>query len=229
MRSQARKPATPESLANSSTAKVVRDRPGSERRLIEAVGEIIAREGFDALGARNVARQAGLDPKLVRVYFGNLDGLLDAYADSTQHWPSVEELTDDGAIADLPLAQRAARVLTNLARAFQARPMLHELLRAELSHQNQLMARLKARRQEVSMEVTRRYFADLAASRGGVEGTDLLGLMAAAIHYLAIRVAHPDQGFLNLGIARPEDMARLTRLIDAVCETCLGEPSPATP
>ena len=212
-----------EGTADAPAAKIVRNRPGSERRLVEAIGEIIARDGFEALGTRNVARHAGLDPKLIRVYFGNLDGLLNAYADSAQHWPSIEELTDNGAIADLPLAKRAARVLINLAKAFQARPLLHELLRAELTHENGLMTRLKARRHELAVEIADRYFTDLDKTRNGIDGTALLSMMAAAVEYLAIRVVHPDNGFNGLGIEHPEDMARLTKLIEAVCETCLGE------
>jgi AcrR family transcriptional regulator len=209
-------------IARAPSVKAVRDRAGSERRLVEAVGEVIARDGFDGLGARNVARQAGLDPKLIRMYFGNLDGLLDAYADSSQHWPTIDELTEGGAIAALPLDQRAARVLTNLAKAMQTRPLLHELLRAESTHQNELMLKLKARRDEVASEISRTYLGGLGTTRTGVDAWALLSVMAASIHYFAIRVAHPEKGFNGLGIERPEEMARLVKVIEAVCATCLG-------
>lgn len=64
-----------------------RDRPQRERRLINAVGEIIAEEGFDQLGINKIAQKADVNKILIYRYFGGLKGLINAYV--TQNKPVV--------------------------------------------------------------------------------------------------------------------------------------------
>ena len=52
----------------------------SEVQLIEAVSTIIAEEGFSKIGINKIARTAGCDKVLIYRYFGNLDGLITAWA-----------------------------------------------------------------------------------------------------------------------------------------------------
>lgn len=52
----------------------------SEVQLIEAVSAIITEEGFSKIGINKIARTAGCDKVLIYRYFGNLDGLITAWA-----------------------------------------------------------------------------------------------------------------------------------------------------
>lgn len=52
----------------------------SEVRLIEAVSKIITEEGFSKIGVNKIARTAGCDKVLIYRYFGDLDGLITAWA-----------------------------------------------------------------------------------------------------------------------------------------------------
>ena len=61
----------------------VRNRPVTERKLTRAVEKLLARGGFGMLGPSAVAREAGVDKKLIYRYFGNLDGLVAAVVQSS--------------------------------------------------------------------------------------------------------------------------------------------------
>lgn len=63
-----------------------KNRDATEERLIAAVGEIIADEGFEALGVRKVAEQAGVNKTLIYRYFESLDGLIHAYLKKHDFW-----------------------------------------------------------------------------------------------------------------------------------------------
>lgn len=52
----------------------------SEIQLIEAVSTIITEEGFSKIGINKIAKTAGCDKVLIYRYFGNLDGLITAWA-----------------------------------------------------------------------------------------------------------------------------------------------------
>ncbi|MDR1502662.1 MAG: TetR/AcrR family transcriptional regulator, partial [Prevotella sp.] len=63
-----------------------RDRDMTEEKLIKAVGELIVKEGFESLGVRKVAEQAGVNKTLIYRYFESLDGLIYAYMKKHDFW-----------------------------------------------------------------------------------------------------------------------------------------------
>lgn len=52
----------------------------TEKRLFEAVSQIIENDGFTKIGVNRIANQAGCDKVLIYRYFGGLDGLLVEWA-----------------------------------------------------------------------------------------------------------------------------------------------------
>lgn len=52
----------------------------TEKRLLEAVSQIIENDGFTKIGVNRIANQAGCDKVLIYRYFGGLDGLLVEWA-----------------------------------------------------------------------------------------------------------------------------------------------------
>ncbi|WP_222836515.1 TetR/AcrR family transcriptional regulator [Leadbetterella byssophila] len=48
-------------------------------RIIEAVGKVLENEGYANLNTVKIAKETGLDKKLIRAYFGDLEHLLEDY------------------------------------------------------------------------------------------------------------------------------------------------------
>ena len=63
-----------------------RSRQQSEKKLISAVGELIAEIGFENLGINQVAKKAGFSKNLIYRYFDSLDGLIYAYIKKHDFW-----------------------------------------------------------------------------------------------------------------------------------------------
>jgi AcrR family transcriptional regulator len=57
----------------------MKDKEQTKRKLIYAVGVIVKAKGFSAVSISKVAREAGVDRKLVYRYFGNMNNLTEAY------------------------------------------------------------------------------------------------------------------------------------------------------
>ncbi|MFO7645107.1 MAG: TetR/AcrR family transcriptional regulator, partial [Desulfosarcina sp.] len=68
-----------------------RDREATRELLVDAVGKLLAEKGFTHLGVNAVARQAGVDKVLIYRYFGGLPGLIKAFGQEGDFWPSIEE------------------------------------------------------------------------------------------------------------------------------------------
>jgi AcrR family transcriptional regulator len=167
-----------------------RDREATKRRLVEAAVEILRGEGFGQLGVNAVAERAGVGKVLIYRYFGGLAGLLRAVADHLD-----------------PLQANAARRLVSVAdpssspgqimedvvmewhRALKGDELTKQLLIWELTQQNEVTEAMAAAREEVGLELTRRY-TELLRSKGLSSDLDyhaLFALVSAAVFYLTLR------------------------------------------
>ena len=64
----------------------MKDKEQTKRKLIDAVGIIIKSKGFSSVRISKVARQAGVDRKLIYRYFGNMNNLTEAYIIENDYW-----------------------------------------------------------------------------------------------------------------------------------------------
>ncbi len=164
-----------------------RDRRQTEERILAAVGQVLARDGFGAVGINAIAREAGVDKVLIYRYFGGLSELLQRWGASSRFWPRLEELFDGDlqAALALPLAERYAQFFERFIDALRARPLTLEVMAAEIVQRNELAAILEAEREQ--------WGAQAEAVLGGVEFQRLPHLhgititLIAGVQYLLVR------------------------------------------
>lgn len=139
----------------SPVAKRPRDREATKALLVEAVGRVLARQGFRAVKVNVVAREAGVDKVLIYRYFGGLPGLVTAFAHSGDFWPDSRELAggDEQAFMALPFVERLVVVTRNYLRGLRSRPLTQEVLAWRFMEQNELTEALDSVRQSVGMRI----------------------------------------------------------------------------
>jgi AcrR family transcriptional regulator len=164
-----------------------RDREATRERILAAVGEVLARDGFTGLGVNAVAREAGVDKVLIYRYFGGLPELLRAWGGSGRFWPRVQDLLGDDpqAVLALPLAQRWALFFDHFIAALRERPLTLEVLAAEVQARNELTAILEAEREQWGEEATRVLGGEQMAQQPWL--LDLTVLLVAGVQYLLLR------------------------------------------
>lgn len=173
-----------------SPARPARDRAATEARILAAVGEVLAREGFAAIGVNAIAREAAVDKVLIYRYFGGLPELLRTWGGSGRFWPGIDELLGDkpAALLDLPEAERFARFFEHFIDGLRARPLTLEILAAEVQQRNELTAILETER-EAWGEQAAKVLAGPALSRRP-ELRTLTLLLIAGVQYLLLRARH---------------------------------------
>lgn len=164
-----------------------RNRSETTARILAAVGDVLARDGFGALGVNAVARHAGVDKVLIYRYFGGLAELLKAWGESGRFWPPVEALlgTDPSVFMKLPLAERYARFFEHFIDGLRARPLTLEIMAAELVERNELTAILETEREEWGQDAGRLLGGDAWSTRPALRGVTLL--LVAGVQYLLVR------------------------------------------
>jgi AcrR family transcriptional regulator len=164
-----------------------RDRGATEARILAAVGEVLARDGFGGIGVNAVARQAGVDKVLLYRYFGGLPELLATWGHSGRFWPGLDEMlgADPKAFLALPVAERYARFMEHFIDGLRARPLTLEILAAEVLERNELTAILEAEREAWGEEASRLLGGKEFARRPELQGLTLL--LVAGVQYLLVR------------------------------------------
>jgi len=171
----------------SSTEPKRRDRAATEDRIVAAVGDVLARDGFGAVGINAIAKEAGVDKVLIYRYFGGLPELLRAWGESGRFWPSVDELlgSDPEAFLALPAAERYARFFEHFIDGLRARPLTLEVLAAEVVERNELTAILETEREQWGEAAARTLGGPEWTTQPHLRGITLL--MIAGVQYLLLR------------------------------------------
>ena len=194
-----------------------RNRAATEARIRDAVGRVIARDGFAALGVGSVAKEAGVDKVLIYRYFGGLPELLRSFGEQSDVWPSVEEFAggDLDQLRAMDEASRLSQILKSYGRRLRDRPLTLEILAWELIEQNELTEVLNERRVAVSDEMVQVLGETDADADPDLQA--VYAVLGAGQLLLALwGRRRPTYG--GIGIRTDEDLARIERSIDWLLE-----------
>lgn len=192
-------------------AKTERDREATGQRLVEAVGELIAEEGFETLGVRKVAERAGVNKTLIYRYFDSLDGLIYAYMKKHDFWLNMSTgqpvPSDVKAYMKTFFRRQIAESRSNIA--------LKRLRRWELSSGKELAAEIRANRERNGVQFFEMMagFATLEKERLRV----LTALVDAGIGYLSM-LEENCRMYNGIDIQSDEGWKRIAEGIDTLID-----------
>ena len=200
-----------------------RDRAATEARILGAVGAVLARDGFGAVGVNAVARQAGVDQVLIYRYFGGLPELLRAWGESGRFWPRVADLLgpDPQTLLARPAAERWACFFDHFIDELRRRPLTLEVLAAELIERNELTAILEAEREAWGEEAARVLGGAELAARPHLQGITLL--LLAGVQYLLLR-SRRIRIFGGVDLHSDAGWARLKQSIRLLAQDAFAQP-----
>lgn len=159
---------------------IERDRDATEQRLLEALGVMIGREGFEKIGINALSAQAGVSKILIYRYFGSIEGLMAAYIRRYDFWINFP--------AELPESEQLPNFLKSMFRGHINRlrqdPVLRRLNRWELSADNEMTATLRTQREQRGLALVRA--ASVITGRPESSIAPIATLLSAAVTYLAM-------------------------------------------
>lgn len=199
---------------------MARDRRATEKKILRAVGRILAEKGFRDFGINAVARQARVDKVLIYRYFGGMPDLLRAYAAAGSYWPTIGEVAggDPEGLRRMPLHEAMATLLCNFARAIRKRPVTMEILAWESIERNELTKVLEKVRKDFTSDLHRLIFTGREGAKDDL--TAVITLVRAGINYLAVR-SRKVAGYGDVNIRSEEGWQRLESAIRAICGRCI--------
>jgi AcrR family transcriptional regulator len=209
-------------MVNSTKKKIrpapakIRDREATRARLIEAVGTLLAREGFTGLGVNAVAREAGVDKVLIYRYFGGLPELIAAFGREGNFWPSIKELAGGDVVAfgQLPLVEQLSQMGKNFMAAIRKRPLTQEILAWEMIERNELTVELETIRENTMMNFFEMFFQSV---NKGPDIAAMGAIIGAGISYLVCR-GRKIRFYNGIDLDSEAGWQRLERAIDTMIQ-----------
>lgn len=209
--------ARPKGLARS------RDRAATSARILEAARRLIAREGFPGFGLNALAAEAGCDKVLIRRYFGDLDGVLQALGGELGFW-----LGDAAPVAvEGDYAARMAALFEAYAKALRGDVLLQRVLAWELVEPSVALRRLEGARSQAIGAWMERVRGETRAP-DGVDAPAINAVLLAALHYLTLRESTL-QGFTGFDLASPEGRSRIDAAFRLLQSRAFGAPTEGDP
>jgi AcrR family transcriptional regulator len=210
----------PNSEKQDSVKTRPRDREATRGLLIDAVGKLLAEKGFTHLGVNAVARQAGVDKVLIYRYFGGLPGLIKAFGQEGDFWPSIEELAggDIESFRRLPLEKKLVALGRNFLSGIRKRPLTQEMMAWEMVERNEFTEEL-----EIIRETRMLRFAELFLQTEGARA-DLMAVTAivgGGVSYLVCR-ARRVRWYNGIDLESNEGWQRIETAIGQIVKGVIG-------
>ncbi|WP_184550714.1 TetR/AcrR family transcriptional regulator [Mucilaginibacter sp. FT3.2] len=192
------------------------DKERSTQKLIEAVGSIIKTKGYTGLSATNIASAAGLSRRLITIYFGTVDNLIETYVKGKDYWlaasgDAVEMIKNNEGENTRPILEC---LLQNQMDYFFNQEEMQKIVLWQISQSTRIMKEVCDERELLS-----KYFFALSDKELKGKNIDLRAvsaLLVAGIYYLVLHAKSTDTTFCEIDLLHPDGMERIKNAISLI-------------
>jgi AcrR family transcriptional regulator len=199
------------------------DKERSTQKLIEAVGTVIKNQGYSGLTATNIAKVAGLSRRLITLYFGTLDNLIETYVRGKDYWiaasgDAVDMIKENTGENTRPILEQ---LLQNQLDYFFNEEEMQKIVLWQISQSTQIMKEVCEERELLS-----KHFFNLSDKELKGKDIDLRAvssLLVAGIYYLVLHAKSTDTLFCEIDLNTTEGMERIKKAISLILERTYTE------
>ncbi|MFD2970148.1 TetR/AcrR family transcriptional regulator [Sphingobacterium bambusae] len=192
----------------------IRDKEKTKRRLIATVGKVLQKYTYSGLTITNIAKESGLNPKLIYLYFGSLDGLIEEYILEKDFW-SAKSRTHLTELLEQPetIGSTAINEVMQLQfDSFLKDKSIQRIIHWEMGMKNKLLRKVADDREDMSNQL-------LAHIDSTFEGTDVdiratLALVLGGIYYLTLHAKNNGSTIAGIDINEDEGRERIENAIE---------------
>lgn len=187
-------------------------------KLIQAVGIVLKQKGYTGLTVSNITAEAGVDRKLVSVYFGSVNNLIETYIKGKNYWDTINE----SAINLLTTAPETSTrlILENLLLTqlehFTNDEEMQKVVLWQISENTELMAHVTANREEIYPLLFPK--ADQELKNQQVDLRAISSILVAGIYYLVLHTKTTNSTFCEIDLTTDQGMGRIKTTIKKILE-----------
>lgn len=196
---------------------MARDKETTKQKLIDAVGAIILRDGFAAVGVNAVSKEAGVDKVLIYRYFNDLDGLLKAYISQKDYFSNIAEMVVNHRNIEsrADIIELAKDIYKGQLRGILQDKELQEIILWELTAKNEVTSAVAKEREIQGTSILTKINELLSETEVDIPAAATLIL--GGIYYIVLRARHVDV-FNGIDLSSPDGWKRIERSVEELIE-----------
>lgn len=187
------------------------------KKLLDAVGIVLKEKGYTGLTATNIAKKAGVDRKLISLYFESTDKLIETYIRSKDYWlnDDLENMEDISNLVKIDSKAILEQVLLQHLRHFRNNEEMQKAITWQISESSDIMSQITREREKLSS-----IFFTITDGEFDENDIDLratIGLIVSGIYYLVLHAKHTDSTVCDLEL-NDEGFERIQKAISKILE-----------
>jgi AcrR family transcriptional regulator len=202
------------------------DKERSIQKLIEAVGTVIKTKGYTGLSATNIAGAAGLSRRLITLYFGTVDILIETYVRGKDYWLAASG--DAVEMIKKNIGENTRQILDCLLQNqmdyFNNNEEMQKTILWQISESTQIMKEVCEERELLSKV----FFAlsDKELKDKDIDLRAVSALLVAGIYYLVLHAKSTDTLFCEIDLNAPGGMVRIKNAISMILKNTYNQTEP---
>ncbi|WP_164126245.1 TetR/AcrR family transcriptional regulator [Sphingobacterium luzhongxinii] len=166
------------------------DKERTMGKLLAAVGEVLKEKGYTGMTIANISKQAGVDRKLISLYFGSVENLVETYIKGKDYWVgamagAVEHF---GTLSTEGSKGYLQALLMKQLDHFLIDEEMQKLVTWQISEESDVMDQIVREREKMSALFFA--FADKELEGRNVDLRAITSLLVAGIYYLVLHARY---------------------------------------
>lgn len=193
-----------------------RSRLKTEHKLINSVGEIIKKYGYTKLNIQNIAKEAGVDRKLVYAYFGNLDNLVEEYFKTKDYWTAmsaeVKKLLEKNEKQNN--VNLSYEIIKNQYYFFKDNIEMQNMILWEISESKPFLKDIADHKENVTNDLFK--YSAHVFDNSGISIRSVNAILVTAVYYLIIHARNNGSTICGIDINSKEGEEDLLKTIEQI-------------
>lgn len=189
------------------------DKSRTMSKLIQAVGVVLEKKGYTGLSIANIASTAGVDRKLISVYFGSVDNLIETYIKGKDYWVGATAAAEETLAKTAEISSRLflENLLLEQIDQFTLNEEMQKVVLWQISEKSDIMSHVTQTREKMSSLFFP--YSDKELAGKNVDLRAVSSLLVAGIYYLVLHTKTTDSTFCEINLTTEEGMNRIKNAV----------------
>ncbi|MHC5309579.1 TetR/AcrR family transcriptional regulator [Myroides sp. LJL116] len=198
------------------TSGPIRDKARTMSYMIDAVGRVLKREGYQGLSITNITKEAGVDRRLISFYFGDVDNLITAFLKQNDYWQNKGKQQIEALVEELPSMDKTAvtSLLQGQFNTLNEHEILRKLIHWELGDDNPTLKKLAKSREELSVGILQKVEDQFGDSKKDLRA--ILAIQVAGLYYLSLHSSSNGSTFCGVDISSDQGKERINDAVESL-------------
>lgn len=187
-------------------------------KLVSAVGVVLKDKGYTGLTIANISKVAGVDRKLITLYFGSVENLVETYIKGKDYWIGATK----GAEAyfnETPNKDAKAfleSLILDYMEEFSKNEEMQKVVTWQVSEKSDIMSHVTKEREKMSALCFA--FTDKELQGKDIDLRAVSAILVSAIYHLILHAKYTDSTFCEVDIQTDEGMDRIRKAVKQILD-----------